>query len=391
MISKRKMLYEALANEHHRYFHGAPTRQQAKQIFWNDLKKDTKLFRTLPANETELYVTLMNGTEIHVVGLDKPERIEGQVWHGCHITEFPNAKGSAWPENIEPALMDTNGFGWLEGVPEGRDHFYEMALLVCDGALPVTRPIEGSFHECQKYKDRAYYHWFSSDVLPAEKIQEKRETLDEKTFRQEYEGSFEGFQGLAYYTFGAHNVDNSIQYDSNLPVCVGMDFNVNPMTAALGHIKHNTYHQFGEIYLNNSNTYDMRDELLRMYKNPKSVIIFPDSTGKAEKSNATRSDLEILWQAGFEVRAKNKNPFVKDRVNAMNSLLKSQNGSTRYKLNAENCKHTLRDFHQVERSDDGKLDKDQETSGLKHITDALGYLVEYNWPVRDSSALTVAA
>ena len=80
-----------------------------------------------------------------------------------------------------------------------------------------------------------------------------------------------------------------------------------------------------------------------------------------------------------------------DRVNAMNSLLKSMNGKTRYRINSENCPHTLKDFHQVERSDDGKLNKDQEAQGLKHITDALGYLVDYNWPVRATGVITVAA
>ena len=38
--------------------------------------------------------------EICVVGFDKPERVEGQPWHGGHISEFPNLKPRAWKENI---------------------------------------------------------------------------------------------------------------------------------------------------------------------------------------------------------------------------------------------------------------------------------------------------
>ena len=78
LISKRKVLIEGMYHPEHKYFHGAPTRQQAKDIFWKDLKKYTKLFWGKIPNESELYVTLWNGTEIHVVGLDRAERIEGQ-------------------------------------------------------------------------------------------------------------------------------------------------------------------------------------------------------------------------------------------------------------------------------------------------------------------------
>jgi len=109
LISKRKLLKEAL-REPSKYFHGTPTHKQAKNIFWADLKRDTKLFRSKPPNETDRFVTLHNGSEIHVMGLDKPERIEGQVWHGCHISEIANIKPGAWEANIRPVLSDTGGW-----------------------------------------------------------------------------------------------------------------------------------------------------------------------------------------------------------------------------------------------------------------------------------------
>jgi len=385
LISKRKVLYAALRNKGHRYFHGAPTRQQAKQIFWKDLKTYTKYFRR-SVNETELFVTLLNGSEIHVVGLDKPERIEGQPWNGCHITEIGNVKDTAWPENIRPLLSDTNGFALLDGVPEGRNHYYKLALYAAGGALPETRPEVGAFAANPDDREWVYYSWFSADVLPAAEIEAAKRQLDEKTYRQEYEGSFESFQGLAYYPYGNHNL-KMCEYDKDRVVSVGMDFNVDPMTATLGHIISDTYYQFGEVYLNNSNTFEMRDHLLERFS-PKQVIIYPDSTGKHESSNATESDLAILRKAGFAIRARN-NPRVKDRVNAVNSLLKSFKGSTRYYINPNTCPKTINDFNMVERTDDGRLNKKQEEQGLKHITDALGYLINYNWPVSERGAFTV--
>jgi len=163
LISKRKILLAALQNSDHKYFHGAPTRQQAKQIFWKDLLHYTSYFRSKPPNNTELYVTLHNGSEIHVIGLDRPERVEGQVWHGCHITEMGNIKDGAWEENIRPVLSDTKGFAILDGVPEGRNHYYDKALYASGGALPTTLPIKGAFAENPEDREWAYFTWFSAD------------------------------------------------------------------------------------------------------------------------------------------------------------------------------------------------------------------------------------
>lgn len=144
LIGKRKLLLRALQKPG-RYFHGAPTHKQAKDIFWDSVLKDTALLRSFKS-ETDLFVRLYNGSEIHVIGLDKPERIEGQPWHGCHITEFGNLKGPlAWTSNIRPVLSDTQGWALLDGVPEGRNFYYDLALKSCNGAIPKTLPRQGSF------------------------------------------------------------------------------------------------------------------------------------------------------------------------------------------------------------------------------------------------------
>lgn len=387
LIFKRKLFNAALENKDNRYFQGAPTRQQAKSIFWKSLKENTKLFQAKAPNETELYVTLMNKTEIHVVGLDKPERVEGQPWDGCHITEIGNVKDGAWQESIRPALSDTKGFAYLDGVPEGRNHYYNMALKATDGAIPKTLPELGAMHISKSNPGWAYYSWLSADVLDEEEILAAKRDLDDKTYCQEYEGSYESFEGLAYYTYGQHNLA-LFQYDKNRIVSIGMDFNVDPMTCVIGHIIKDKFYQFGERYLINSNTYEMRDNLLETF-NPTQVEIYPDSTGKARESNATESDLAILKKAGFTIKAHPSNPYVKDRINSVNSFVKNRNGGTRYKVNPETCPRTVNDFNRVERLEDGRLNKTQEEQGLKHITDGFGYLVSYKWPVKSREAYTI--
>lgn len=377
LIGKRKLLNRAL-RKIGRYFHGAPTHKQAKDIFWDSVVKDTVCLRK-SKSETDLVVKLFNDSEIHIVGLDKPERIEGQVWHGCHITEFGNLKGmSAWTSNIRPVLSDTNGWALLDGVPEGRNFYYDIALKSCSGAIPITKPVLGSYADNGEW---AYYHWFSSDVLCQEEIDDVKNELDERTYRQEYEGSFETYEGAAYKEFGIHNLDSTIIENLNSIVSVGMDFNVDPMTAVLGHVEGDTFNQFGEIWLNNSNTFEMRDELLRRFKNPERVIIYPDSTGDSERSNAHKTDIQILKDAGFTVRAKTHNPEQRDRINTVNSLIKNRD-YVRYKVNPQTCPKTINDMNKRESLADGRLDKAQEKeTKIGHISDALGYLIYYLFPI----------
>lgn len=371
----------SLRNPGSKLFHGAPTRAQAKAIFWEPLKHDTKLLWSRKPSETELVVRLFGGSEIHVVGLDKPERIEGQPWDGCHLTEMANMKPQAWPENIRPVLSDTNGFAMLDGVPEGRNFYYELALSACGGALPETLPKIGAFMENPDDPEWCYYHWFSSDVLSDSEIAAARRDLDERQFRQEYKGSFEDYEGLAYYSYGQHNIDDSIEYNENEYVHIGMDFNVNPMTAVFCHIQNDTVLQFGEAFLRESNTFQMCDHIKELFP-VRMVTIYPDSTGKSERSNATRSDIVILKKAGFKVLARSSNPRQKDRINAMNRLMKNNGEKTRYRINSKNCPKTINDFNRVESLPDGRLNKQQEKTGLVHTTDGLGYLVNYLFPVK---------
>jgi len=386
LIGKRKLLISALEKPG-RYFHGAPTHKQAKDIFWDSLKQDTTMFRTQRPNETDRIINLYNGSEIHVLGLDRPERIEGQPWHGCHITEIANVKDGAWQANIRPALADTEGWAILDGVPEGKNFLYDLALYACDHAIPKTEPIKGAYGFNPADKQWAFYTWFSSDVLSAGEIQANKNTLDERTYKQEYEGSFEDVQGLLYYAFGQHNASNC-KFDKNDIVHIGMDFNVNPMTATFSHIEGDVINVFGEAHLVNSNTMEMAKHIKERFL-PKQCYIYPDATGKAMESNASESDLAILRKEGFVVRARTSNPYVKDRVAAVNSKLKSFDGKVRLNINFKNCPKLVNDFNRVEATDDGRENKKQEDEGLVHISSALGYNIAYLFPVRQRTVTNV--
>ena len=130
IIGKRRVVMRALRGSMFntpRFFCAAPTRDQAKRIFWQDLKALVHPnWRNGEPSEGELVIRLKNGAEIHVLGMDKPERIEGVGWDGGVLDEYANMKPNVWEAHIRPALSDRRGWCDFVGVPEGRNHYYDL-------------------------------------------------------------------------------------------------------------------------------------------------------------------------------------------------------------------------------------------------------------------------
>ncbi|MFQ5736607.1 MAG: terminase large subunit domain-containing protein, partial [Thermodesulfobacteriota bacterium] len=181
-----------------RYFAAAPTRGQAKRIFWKDLKAMVPDGWKARVYETDLCIVTRFKSELWVVGLDKPQRIEGTPWDGGVLDEYANMRAGAWGENIRPALSDRAGWCWFIGVPEGLNHYKDLVDYALTG----------------EDQDWGVYSWSSSDILPAPELEAAKRVLDPRTFRQEYEGSFEGACGRAYYAYDPRrHEDAAIEID----------------------------------------------------------------------------------------------------------------------------------------------------------------------------------
>lgn len=380
-ILTRKILIKALEKKdlaghdcEGRYFCAAPTSDQAIGIFWDTLKKETSLFQAKPPRETNHIIYLKNGSVIKVAGLDKSARIEGQTWDGGLITEINDCKSDMWDEHISPCFEDTRGFAYLDGVPnQGMDWYYDKCLYACGGALPDRdEKLMGSFAENGEH---AFYHWLTRDVLNPEAIERRRLEMDPLTFAQEWEGQFVSFEGLAYYAFSDKNLMR-LRYDPDHIVHIGMDFNVNPMTATFNHFWQGKFYQFGEAFLTNSNTPQMIEHIKSLFP-VEMCRIYPDSTGRARKSTSSKSDHVLLRDAGFEILCNSENPRVRDRIAAVNGKLSSMN----YLIDPVACPKTVRDYQKVRRTSDGRELDSQKEEGLTHIASAQGYLISYLCPL----------
>jgi hypothetical protein len=404
-IAKRRIVLAALEASTPwppRYFAGAPTRDQAKRIFWDDLKALVPPELRRRPSETELCIRLVNGAEIWVVGLDKPERIEGQPWDGGILDEIANMRSRAWDANVRPALSDRLGWCDLIGVPEGRNHYYEL-----------DRKARAMMQELGRASEWGAFHWKSSAVLPPSEIEAARRDLDPLTFEQEFNASFVNFQGRAYYPFSEADHAHPLAYDPEQPLALCFDFNVEPGVAAIiqeqqipGEFLRDEEGLpildqplwgtgvIGEVWIErNSNTRAVCRRLAQDWgEHQGTVRCYGDATGGARGSakvsgsdwDLIRDELEPVFP-DLEFHVPPSNPSERRRINAVNTRLRNAAGEIHLKVDPGRAPHVITDFEGVRllAGGSGEIDKKIDAK-LTHLTDAIGYYVEREFPIAEA-------
>lgn len=390
-LAKRRLVQRALLGsdfDRPSYFYAAPTRDQAKRIAWEDLKRMVPAdAMTGPPSESELFIPLWHGGRLWVLGLDKPERIEGSPWDHGVLDEYGNMKAQAWGANVRPALSDRRGTCDLIGVPEGRNHYYDLWLAA------ETDP------------EWARFHWISAEILPPEEIAAAKRDLDPLTYQQEYEASFVNFAGRAYYAFTDANKEPVRgDYNPAQPLILCLDFNVAPGVAAVAQEQRDAKGAartgvIGEVWIpDNSNTVAVCRRLLTDWKAQTGrVEVYGDATGGARGSAQVQgSDWDLARKVlrdgdgadlkGFGNRVtfhvKSANPAERARVNAVNTRACTVDGTRRLFVDPKHAPHVVRDLEGVVvlEGGSGEIDKKKHPQ-LTHISDALGYYIEHRFPV----------
>jgi hypothetical protein len=205
-----------------------------------------------------------------------------------------------------------------------------------------------------------------------------RGMLDERALEVFLKGQIVRLGGdYFYYAFQpSRDISDTAQYDPNLPIGVGMDFNVGRMSATLWQKHQDRTWCFDEIViLGNSDTQQMCDALKARFPISK-LILYPDASAKARKTSG-RSDLEIMRAAGFEdIRFLGVNPRLRDRQLMMNGRFEKQ----LTKINPK-CKNLIKDCKSVKQKAD--FTKDKTIIELTHTSDSMDYYhtTEYNFSI----------
>lgn len=160
------------------------------------------------------------------------------------------------------------------------------------------------------------------------------------------------------------------------PLHIGMDFNVGKC-AAVVHIIDGLGPIAVDEIMGIKNTEEMVKEIKERYPG-RQITVYPDSSGKSEKSNSSATDIALLKGAGFQVEYNNKNPLVVDRINSMNAMFCNGNGDRRYRVNVDKCPKYTQALEQQTYDGHGKPDK---THDQDHPNDASGYFIWKKFPL----------
>ena len=361
-LSTGKLLEQAIKAPNRNVWYVAPTYGAAKEIAWDMLIASIPPEYVSKTNETSLTLRLINGSVIALKGAEKPNNLRGRALDFVVLDEFADMRPEAWYEVLRPSLSDRQGGCLFIGTPKGRNHFYDIWGKGIDG--------DDNWASFQ-------YTTLQGGNVPEEEVAAARNDLDERTFQQEYEAAFVNYSGIIYYGFSREDSVRKIE-DNNSTLHIGLDFNIDPMSAVVCLRNGNTLLAIDEIVMFGSNTDEMVSEIRSRYGD-RPVIIYPDPASRQRKTSAGgRTDLSILQNAGFSVKSKNSHALVRDCINAVNSRLLSSGGDRHLYIDPK-CKQTIKGLErQTYKEGTSQPNKD----GFDHMNDALGYLVEYLFPVR---------
>jgi hypothetical protein len=373
----------------------APTYKQAKRVAWKHLKALTRPYWGRRPNETDLSIELKCGAVIALRGADNYDNLRGEGLDFVVMDEVADMHPEAWTEVIRPMLSDRLGKALFIGTPKGMGFFYDL------------------WQEARLKPDWAAFQFTTEDGgnVSHEEILSSAADLDEKTFRQEYQGSFENMAtGAIYYAFDKQlNIAPQAFLSSN-QLCWALDFNVDPMCSVIAQIEESgtraqalmgergaTVHVLSEICLADSNIREACAEFAKRagvyaeQRCPIRVNVYGDAAGNA-RTHAGASDWELVREYFrndnrfvFNFKIPSADPPVKDRVTAVNSMLCNSLGEARLFADPR-CKELARDFQQVAWKPDasGNLTASMDKSDKRrtHVSDALGYLIHREFPVR---------
>ena len=358
------------------YYAASPTHAQSKKIFWNDLKDlSLSAMHTRRPSESELIIYLPNGSEINVLGLDKPERFEGVPWIGGGIDEFANLKPDAWQYNIYPALNtvdprnpDYRAWSWLLGVPDGLNHYYDL----CQSAANNDQ--------------FGVFHWTTAEIFP-EMAAEAKKVLSKKQYNQEFNASFETASGRIYSDYSkANHTSRTIQPHEQLMWM--HDQNYTPLSSAIGVREGSSLYLLDEIILESAISKQSAMEFVDKYERHqnKHVLIYGDPAGRAGEKHGHASDYtdieDVLRANGwtFERRVHPSHPAIKDRQNAVRAKILTASGDISLFVNPAMAPWCDKGLSTVQLQKGSSFQEDQ-TNQYQHVTTAIGYCIDFEWSI----------
>ena len=207
------LIYRALVEDKPdgQYGYVAPYYSQSKNIAWLYLKRFSEPVMT-KANESELWVELINGARIRLFGADNPSSLRGLYMDGLVCDEYADMKPSVWGEVLRPLLADRRGWATFIGTPKGHNSFWDIYNNAAKDDKWYTKVLRAS----------------QTGLIPQEELDDARKIQTQDQFLQEWECDFESAIIGAYYGKEMRQLTDQgrikpIEFDRNFPLFSSWD------------------------------------------------------------------------------------------------------------------------------------------------------------------------
>ena len=306
------LVEEALKLNNGYFWWFAPSYRQAKIPY-------ERLKATLPSEiatpkDTELTITLSNGSVLRFMGADNSDLIYGFEANAAVVDEASRIREESWFA-IKSLLVPTNGPARLIGNVAGTHNwFYQLCRKVESGLLP------GYY-----YAKITCYDAIKAGIISAETIEDAKNTLPENVFRELYlaEASEDGSNpfGINAIRDASTYISEGIRYPRELsklpPVCFGID-----LGRSVDYTSITGLDQHGAMCYHDRFKLDWEITIKKILDCVGNIPTLVDSTGVgdsiAERLHRTRSNIE-----GFHFSSSSKQSIME------NLALGLQNGQAR--------------------------------------------------------------
>ena len=385
----------------------------------SDLRDSTQrtFFECLPSQwiaqwkESQSHLWLVNGSEIIFRHLDDPRGLKSLNLGWVYIDEITDTTESVfrmlqsrirlpvelpapadmvmgWP-SLRRASTGINGrkiFATTNTDAPG--HWVHELWFGDDGARGKGLPASKRFAVHSASHENVH--------LPAEYVADMDASFDPRYHERYVEGKWIDIgRDRVYHQFDRTVHVLPLTYDAALPLVHAWDFNVNPMATVVCQRAGGEVRVIDEIVLPSSNTPEVCGEFLRRYGAHKTgVLVYGDATAHSRGATTGASDYPLIRRLyeqlpRLALRAPRSNMPEVDRVNAVNAKLRSAKGDVTLRIDPR-CVTLIRDMENVhykrasrvvDRPTEMSVDKGADPT-LTHTSDALGYYVAAEFPVR---------
>ncbi len=350
-----------------------PTVDLIKRIMYprfEEILNDTGLVYKL--NKSDGTITINNVGNIIFRSLENPSRIIGYEVHHSHVDELDTVDDDkaedAWMKilsrNRKRIPDGTKNTVSAYTTPEGYKFTYKRWHKQRQNDIDVK-----GYSDYELIKGSTYDNPF----LDPSYVENLENSYPSNLIKAYLNGEFVNLEsGQVYTEFDPDLCDTKEELSNSKEMLhIGMDFNVNHMSAVIA-VKRNDKLYIVEEICNQADTPSIINEINKRYGGYP-ITVYPDASGNSRKTvDASKSDIGLLREAGFRISAPKKNPAVKDRILSVNTMFRNSKGQQKLFINTKNCKNLVDNLNEQAYDDKGNPMK---ANNVDHMLDALGYVV----------------